>query len=111
MVTPTGAERQEVGALPSGSFWAVCCLPAFGWPPRSSCRSRELYRRAHAVADDLAGMGAIGGDDDKRVSVGLSEFERNLDGLVELYGLADLVRDYGVCRLIEPLWQRAGHCL
>jgi hypothetical protein len=56
-------------------------------------------------------MGAIGGDDDKRVSVGLSEFERNLDGLVELYGLADLVRDYGVCRLIEPLWQRAGHCL
>jgi hypothetical protein len=33
---------------------------------------------ARAVADDLAGMRVIGGDDDQRVPVGLAKFQRDL---------------------------------
>ena len=47
------------------------------------------------VADDLRGVGVIGGDDDEGLAVLLGEFEGLLDSLVKVDGLADLATGVG----------------
>src|SRR5262245_11088523 len=71
------------------------------------CRDQGRDRARAVVAvglwlDDLAGVAVVGRDDDERVAVRLRPLETDLDGAVELDGLADLpARVLGVVLLVD----------